>query len=405
MLSIPKKMSAPTWGQLLRSVARGTCRNTTFQSSIPRQVYRRSLSTTSRTRQDEHQTTDLSSQSQPDFQAAPPIPFGDGFTPSKEDINLESKFDPENPNDHDIPLMKRIRIVPDSPSYFSARPKFTDAYLIVEEHYLRWKLLPKAEHPPHILWHDFESLKAQTGNEPISETRYRALVKMLKELSAIEPVLMPPDVAQMLNGFKRAYQPALVKPKEFFVDEWGRSLGVGKRKSSTAKVYLVMGEGKIMVNGKNLTEYFTRLHDRESSLWPLKITERLDKYNVFAVVGGGGSTGQAEALTLAVARALLVHEPTLHTRLLEGKLPLTRIIEHTSSRQNKHKLTNFASRLSIPRSTSCREEKGRTSKGPQEASLGQALESARILSIYSLITLLISEPTSMIGRCVIMQQS
>jgi len=141
---------------------------------------------------------------------------------------------------------------------------------------------------------------------------------MLKELSAIEPILMPPEVTELLDGFKRAHQPSAIKPKEFDVDEWGRSLGVGKRKASTAKAYLVMGEGEVMVNGTTLTQYFGRLHDRESALWPLKITDRLDKYNVFGVVGGGGVTGQAEALTLAVARALLVHEPSLHHRLLEG---------------------------------------------------------------------------------------
>jgi hypothetical protein len=51
----------------------------------------------------------------------------------------------------------------------------------------------------------------------------------------------------------------------------------------------------------------------------LKATHRLDKYNIFALVKGGGLTGQAEALTLAVAKALLVHEPALKPALRRGK--------------------------------------------------------------------------------------
>lgn len=66
-----------------------------------------------------------------------------------------------------------------------------------------------------------------------------------------------------------------------------------------------------MINGKSIVQAFPRLHDRESAIWPLKVSQRIDKYNVFALVAGGGVTGQAEAVTLGLARALLVHEPAL----------------------------------------------------------------------------------------------
>jgi small subunit ribosomal protein S9 len=329
-------MTTPVLGQLLRSASRAARKpNHTSRASIPRIPWQCCFATTPRYQVDEQGLSDyrLTSSDQPDFAAAPELP-------EKSNVDLNStEYGREDVDDHKVPLMKRIRIIPDSPSYFSARPKFTDAYLRVEEQYLKWKALPRTEHVPHILWHDFDSLKAQTGNEPISQTRYRTLIKMLKELSAIEPILMPPQVTELLQGFKRAHQPALIKPREFDVDEWGRSLGVGKRKESTAKAYLVMGEGEVMVNGKSLTQHFGRLHDRESALWPLKITERLDKYNVFAVVGGGGVTGQAEAMTLAVARALLVHEPALHHRLLEGTF-LSRIL-HSSVSVGYHDETDI----------------------------------------------------------------
>jgi small subunit ribosomal protein S9 len=81
----------------------------------------------------------------------------------------------------------------------------------------------------------------------------------------------------------------------------------------------VEGEGEVLVNDRRLNDYFGRLHDRESALWPLKATQRLDKYNVWALTRGGGTTGQAEAITLGLARALVAHEPGLREMLEEGE--------------------------------------------------------------------------------------
>lgn len=74
-----------------------------------------------------------------------------------------------------------------------------------------------------------------------------------------------------------------------------------------------------MVNGKGLHAAFGRIHDRESAVWALKATQRIDRYNVWALVEGGGTTGQAEALTLGVAKALMVHEPLLKPALRRGE--------------------------------------------------------------------------------------
>jgi small subunit ribosomal protein S9 len=234
-----------------------------------------------------------------DFTAAPEIDFGDV-------------------NDHEVPLLNRIRVVPDSPAYFSARPEFTDDYLRVEALYYKWKSLPRCEVPPLVYWQSFNETKANSGNEPVMKPRYSAMKRMLESMQAIEPVLMPAEVQKVLNAHKRAVQPGDIKPKVYDVDDWGRSLGVGKRKESTAKAYLALGDGQVLINGRSLTQVFGRVHDRESALWPLKISDRVDKYNVFGLVSGGGVTGQAEALMLAVAKALVVQEPILEARLLEG---------------------------------------------------------------------------------------
>jgi small subunit ribosomal protein S9 len=129
-------------------------------------------------------------------------------------------------------------------------------------------------------------------------------------------------VKQILDRFRRPGTEELQKANPGKIDEYGRSVAIGRRKESAAKVYLVEGAGEVLVNGRNIVQVFPRLHDRESALWALKATERMDKYNVFAMVAGGGVTGQAESITLAVAKALLVHEPALKPALRRGKSTL-----------------------------------------------------------------------------------
>ena len=84
--------------------------------------------------------------------------------------------------------------------------------------------------------------------------------------------------------------------------------GTGKRKSSIAKVNLVAGTGKIVVNGKDVYEYFpfeTLVMDLAQ---PLDLTNTADKFDVNATVKGGGFSGQAGAIRLGIVRALLDYD-------------------------------------------------------------------------------------------------
>ena len=122
-----------------------------------------------------------------------------------------------------------------------------------------------------------------------------------------------------METYKREVDPYAVQKRPVIIDKDGRAFGIGRRKSSSAKVYLVQGEGEVLVNGKAINNVFGRIHDRESALWALKSTGRLDKYNVWALVSGGGVTGQAEAITLGAAKALMVFEPALKPALRRGE--------------------------------------------------------------------------------------
>lgn len=84
-----------------------------------------------------------------------------------------------------------------------------------------------------------------------------------------------------------------------------RYYGTGRRKASVARVYLVPGSGKIVVNGKDVNEYMpyaTLVMDLKQ---PLDITNTLERFDIKAIVSGGGFTGQAGAIRLGIARALL----------------------------------------------------------------------------------------------------
>ena len=85
--------------------------------------------------------------------------------------------------------------------------------------------------------------------------------------------------------------------------------GTGRRKSSVARVYVAAGSGKITVNGREVKEYFPYATLIQNLKQPLTLLGAEDKYDVISFVEGGGFTGQAEAIRLGIARALLeAHE-------------------------------------------------------------------------------------------------
>ena len=103
----------------------------------------------------------------------------------------------------------------------------------------------------------------------------------------------------------------------------GEYIGSGKRKSSTARVRLVPGTGQISVNKRDINEYFHNETQRTVIRYPLTITDNLGKFNVRATVAGGGPSGQAGALRLGIAKALLQFNGELRPRLKRAGL-LTR---------------------------------------------------------------------------------
>ncbi|MCB0619839.1 MAG: 30S ribosomal protein S9 [Saprospiraceae bacterium] len=80
---------------------------------------------------------------------------------------------------------------------------------------------------------------------------------------------------------------------------------IGRRKSSVARVYLSKGEGKITVNGKDYKKYFPQTHIQTAIVAPFQTIEAENIYDLSVNVDGGGFKGQAEAIRMAIARALV----------------------------------------------------------------------------------------------------
>jgi len=99
--------------------------------------------------------------------------------------------------------------------------------------------------------------------------------------------------------------------------------GTGKRKSSTARVFLVPGPLQMTANNRDLNEYFPTEAQRTIIRQPLTITDNVGKFDIRTTVDGGGISGQAGAIRLGIARALLELNSELRTRLKRAGL-LTR---------------------------------------------------------------------------------
>jgi small subunit ribosomal protein S9 len=126
-------------------------------------------------------------------------------------------------------------------------------------------------------------------------------IQSLDELSTLKPAAAPqtPIYVQKL-------------------DKQGRAYATGKRKDAVARVWVKMGSGKIVINGRAVETYFARPVLRMLIQQPLVAASRQGQYDVTCTVSGGGLSGQAGAVRHGLSKALMRHEPDLRTVLKHG---------------------------------------------------------------------------------------
>lgn len=122
---------------------------------------------------------------------------------------------------------------------------------------------------------------------------------------------------------------------------------LGRRKAAVARVYVSKGKGEVTVNGKKLTEYFPVQHLSQKVEAPLKVVEAVKDFDIKVNVRGGGVKGQADAVKLAIARALVKIDPENKPKLKAENMMTrdSRVVERKKPGLRKaRKKTQFSKR-------------------------------------------------------------
>ena len=231
--------------------------------------------------------------------------------------------------------MERLRVVPAYMGFYGGNPVHEDNMVHLRSVLRKYKRLPTqavdADTVKPFRFVSFEHYKelCNSGTR-VRTSHYKALLEMLQRLRSIDPELMPREVSDVLKKFVVSSANATnVRNKSKTLDEFGRASASAKRKCTRAHVYVVRGEGQLLVNGRSFTEYFLRDSDRAKVGFPFEVVNQENQYNVFVTAEGGGINGQAEATMYAIAKALVVFNPLLKKRLRQAGLmtPDSRVVE------------------------------------------------------------------------------
>jgi small subunit ribosomal protein S9 len=149
------------------------------------------------------------------------------------------------------------------------------------------------------------------------------------------------------DKIKITVQSKLVKAKASTENATNRTYGTGRRKSSVARVWIKNGTGKVIINKKDIDQYFTRETHAKSLMQPFVVTKTTGQYDVICTVRGGGVSGQMGAVLHGVARALDKAVPEFHSILRKcGFLTRdSRVVERKKYGKHKaRKSTQFSKR-------------------------------------------------------------
>jgi small subunit ribosomal protein S9 len=157
-------------------------------------------------------------------------------------------------------------------------------------------------------------------DEPVDSSSSYSWQDEERELAEEVQALQQDEDEQKKRWLENA-KPPVRKP---MIDERGRSYGRGGRKTASARVWIQPGMGHVVVNRHDFLDYFERMTDRELILSPLAATATCGKFDVTAMVTGGGLTGQAGAIRHGLARALNHYNPDAYRPPLKRLGYLTR---------------------------------------------------------------------------------
>lgn len=299
-----------------------------------------------------------------------------------EDEGTLEQWEPEN-----------AKSKPESPSFYTGRPVYYDQVIQLQTAIASTRtalkilqLLPlpvfaRESLPPlRPVWKGQDEMSVDFQSK-MTTSRYRRVTTLLNELNDYLRIARAADckdlveaVGQIVSMFESGKKDAFLargKRKTVHLDNLGRSYTFGKRKTSAARVWMIPVHTKpqpttaplpgqsiesmfgvadlaskravttttVLVNNLPLAEYFPLPADRERIIRPFKVAGVLGAYHVFAIVRGGGTTGQSGALAHGISKGLAAHEPGLEPILRRGMLRLLTIyLEYTFNLYSTAKL-------------------------------------------------------------------
>ncbi|KAJ7346873.1 ribosomal protein S9/S16-domain-containing protein [Mycena albidolilacea] len=306
---------------------------------------------------------------------------GPKLWPVEEDLNYEEEEDSEEEVDEEGTPVPQRKPPPASPSFYSGRAAYYDQLAQVESAVVHTRsalkmlqLLPLPDFAREALptrpavWKNAKEMGLDL-QVTMTSSRYRAMTRLLGQLNEYHRIASAAgceDLAlrtsNLLNIFESPAKTAALtrgRRKTLYTDHLGRSYTFGKRKTSTARVWMVpvalpseemevvdlekiasldeaaalltsqpdrfhepqrVPTSSILINNIPIGEYFAAPADRERVIRPIKVAGLLGAYNVFSLVRGGGSTGQSGALAHGISKGLLVHNPDLADLFRRTKL-------------------------------------------------------------------------------------
>jgi len=156
----------------------------------------------------------------------------------------------------------------------------------------------------------------------------------IKDLKDIKGAVETSEAASDAGEATTESQPEKREPQ---VDELGRAYGTGRRKDAVARVWVKRGSGKVVVNGRDQSEYFGRQTHRLILNQPFLVVNSVNQYDVMCTVKGGGLSGQAGAVRHGISRALENFDPAMRPALKKAGMLTrdSRIVER--KKVGKHK--------------------------------------------------------------------
>lgn len=262
------------------------------------------------------------------------------FTQSHRYASTSSSYVPAAAYNRISPLPPRAK--PALTTFFTGKPVYEDSILRLEDSIRRNTDSLRTRHiyplpdtlavtTPRTAWISAGDMSSILDT-PLRTSQYRRVTGLLNELATLREIArrsgevdVLAEIQDSLQDYERFKDDSAGFNKQApdgFIDGHGRSVSKGRRKESSARVWMVrtkpMTEGgpeipttEVLVNSLPISQHFARPSDREAILRPLKLTGLLGAFNIFALTSGGGTTGQAGAIALAVARGIAVHRPDL----------------------------------------------------------------------------------------------